>query len=420
MINLFVVHSQIEEQNSVKKRTNELVRKLINNITDLDFKGYFNQQEYLQKYFQDNADLKNATIILNTSGGTEQLIDLITKKVESPVLIISDSARNSFASAMEAYSYLKDSYAVKIFYAENDLQKIEETEKFTSVVNSIAFINNAHFGLIGNPSDWLLTSREFTNFGNFNTRFTKFEVDRIVNEVNKVAENDAKTIVESWTKNYDDIHVDNTAMIDSAKVYLAIRKFVEENNLQVLSIRCFDLLQYNYTACMGLSICNDEGITSGCEGDIPTTFTMLIAQQLTGEPVWMANPSSVKKDKNQIIFAHCTVPSKFLKDEKEAGLTTHMESGLSTAIRGELKKSVVTIMRIGNGFDRIVAVTGKIIDSDMQEENLCRTQAVVEIDGDVNKWIETAMGNHQVIVYGNIIRELEYFCDFSGVELIRI
>lgn len=420
MINLFAVHSKIEEQNFVKKRTDKLVGKLVGTIPVLDFKGYFNQHENLQEYFQNNTNFKNATIIINTSGGTEQFIDLITRKVESPVLIIADSKRNSFASALEAYSYLQDAYTVKIFYAENDSQKINEAEKFTAVANSITFINNAHFGLIGNPSDWLLTSKDFTSFGKFQTRITKFEVDRIVNEVNRITTDDAKAIVESWTNNYDEILVENIAMIDSAKVYLAIKNLVKEKNLQVLSIRCFDLLRHNYTACMGLSRCNDEGIISGCEGDIPATFTMLIAQQLTGEPAWMANPSSINKDKNQIIFAHCTVPSKFLKNEKDAGLTTHMESGLSTAIRGELKKSVVTIFRIAKEFDKIAVVTGTIIDTDMREENLCRTQAVIEIDADINKWIDSAMGNHQVIVYGNVIHELKYFCNFSGIELLEL
>lgn len=56
----------------------------------------------------------------------------------------------------------------------------------------------------------------------------------------------------------------------------------------------------------------------------------------------------------------------------------------------------------------------------MKDEHLCRTQAVIKIDGNVEKWIEQSLGNHQVICYGDILPALKYFCDFTGVELIKI
>jgi len=35
---------------------------------------------------------------------------------------------------------------------------------------------------------------------------------------------------------------------------------------------------------------------------------MAILHYLTDEPVFMANPSSIDIDKNEIILAHCTLP----------------------------------------------------------------------------------------------------------------
>jgi len=34
--------------------------------------------------------------------------------------------------------------------------------------------------------------------------------------------------------------------------------------------------------------------------------------------------------------------------------------------------------------------------------------------------VEQSLGNHQVICYGEILPALKYFCDFTGVELIKI
>lgn len=419
MINLFAVHSVIEDLISIEKRTSEIINLLVKSMPDLKMQGYYSQVNDLNKNLKKSNEIVLGTIIINTSGGTEALINEITKNTSNPVLILADSQKNSFASSLEAYAFLKNDYRVNIFYSDNISERVNAAKSFSIAVNAIQKINEAHFCLIGDPSDWLLTSSNFTGFNLFNTKFTKIGIDKLTSEVERIDSDATGKIVENWKSEYNEILVSNKSLIDSAKVYLALKNVINEFEADVISVRCFDLLEYNYTACMGLSICNDEGITAGCEGDIPATFTMMIAQQLSGQPVWMANPSSIDKEKNQIIFAHCTVPSKFLYSTKEAGLTTHMESGKSTAIRGPLNKSEVTILRIGDDFKKIVSVKGKIIESDMKNENLCRTQAVIQIEGSVEEWVESSLGNHQIIVYGDITPELKYFCDFSGVEFLK-
>ncbi len=420
MINLFVVFSQIEKKSSVEKRTKSTVDFLINEISSLKFKGFFSNPKQINEFLSSSEEIINPSIIINSSGGTESVIDSFTRKLNLPILVLADSKRNSFASSLEAYAFLKNEFSIKIFYAETESEKFEEAKKFARAIEAVNLINNTNFGLIGEPSNWLLTSQNFNGFGDFETKITKIEIDKLVSKVNEVSSDDSKEIVEKWKKTYSAISVNEKSLFDSARVYLALKNLVEDYKLSSLSVRCFDLLQHNYTACMGISLCNDEGITSGCEGDLPATFTMMIAQQLTGRPAWMANPSSVNKEKNEVIFAHCTVPSSFLADKAKAGLTTHMESGLSTAIRGPLRNSEVTIIRMGSDFKSITIVKGKIQMSDMQDENLCRTQAVIKLESDVNKWIESVLGNHQIIVYGDINRELAYFCEFAKVKLIQI
>lgn len=420
MVNLYSVGTRLEDVTHLEKVTSTSVEKLLKGITEISFQGYFNSAEILGKYFRTESNKEDASIILNSSGGTEDLISIIIESCKSPVLILADHKRNSFASSLEAYASLKERFPVKISYCENDLERINSSRIFCDVIRTIDKINKARFGLIGEPSDWLLTSKNFNGFGNFKTNLIKIDVNHLVAEVDKINVESTLEIIENWKSGFNKILVDNDSLINSAKVYYALKSIIAESKLDVLSVRCFDLLSYNYTACMGISLCNDDGVTSGCEGDIPTTFTMMLAQQLSSQPVWMANPSAIIKDKNEIVFAHCTVPSSFIADRSNAELTTHMESGKSTAIRGPLKSSRVTILRMGSQFNKITAVTGHIVESDMKDEHLCRTQAKIRIDGDVKRWMNNTLGNHHVIVYGNLLQELEYFCDFTGVELIRI
>jgi L-fucose isomerase-like protein len=54
----------------------------------------------------------------------------------------------------------------------------------------------------------------------------------------------------------------------------------------------------------------------------------------------------------------------------------------------------------------------------MGDKNLCRTQAIIKLDGDVSNWLDNSLGNHQVIVYGNILEKLKVFCRLSDIELV--
>src|SRR5699024_3890820 len=99
------------------------------------------------------------------------------------------------------------------------------------------------------------------------------------------------------------------------KIYIGLKNIVDKYNLDGLTVRCFDLLsKVNNTGCIALSLLNDEGIISSCEGDVPALISMLILNALSGEPVFMANPSSIDVEKNEVVFAHCTIPLDMTED----------------------------------------------------------------------------------------------------------
>ena len=53
------------------------------------------------------------------------------------------------------------------------------------------------------------------------------------------------------------------------------------------------------TGCLALALLNDEGIPAGCEGDLQSIFTLLIAKTLTGQAGFMANPAFINDDLNE-------------------------------------------------------------------------------------------------------------------------
>ena len=107
----------------------------------------------------------------------------------------------------------------------------------------------------------------------------------------------------------------------------------DDHNLDALTLRCFDLvLQDRATGCLALAQLNDDGVTAGCEGDIPSVLGLLWARLLTGRPGWMANPARVDAGRGRLVLAHCTVPISLVTGYT---LRSHFESGLGAAVQGD-------------------------------------------------------------------------------------
>ena len=416
MINFVIVHSTFESSDSISLR-------LANFLEKFSKSGNISVPQFISSILPDNKikSLNSAPlIIMAATGGIEQITAKIIKDSTLPILLIAPNQKNAVAASLEIYSCYKHKNNFLLKYISNVEQLSKQLHDFTVVADTIIRINNVVFGSIGVPSDWLLTSQDVTKFGSFNTKIVNIPTSELIEGVSNIPDNAVQlkefTNYLSGCKNE---HISGGSITDSGKVYVALNKIIEKYKLNALSIRCFDLLNHNYTSCMALSYLNDNGIVAGCEGDLHATFSMMIASYITALPSWMANPSSINFEDNSITFAHCSTPLKLLVPET-IELNTHMESGLSVAVEGELPAGEVTIFRTGGNFDKMLLTTGRLIKSNMGDPNLCRTQAIITLDGKLSKWLENSLGNHQVIVFSDISGKLKTFCRLTNIELIEV
>ncbi len=187
---------------------------------------------------------------------------------------------------------------------------------------------------------------------------------------------------------------------ENIKVYIALKKIIEQHKLDAITVRCFDLvLDQKITGCFALSQLTDEGIIAGCEGDLVSTVGMIWSQKLLGQIPWMANPAQLNKDSNTLWLAHCTVPRSIVK---EYTLRSHFESGIGVGIQGAFSNGPVTLLRIGGkNIDKTWIAEGKIIQTG-KAKDLCRTQVEVKLTtGTIKELLQAPLGNHLVIVRGH-------------------
>jgi len=108
----------------------------------------------------------------------------------------------------------------------------------------------------------------------------------------------------------------------------------------------------------------------------PALISMAILHYLTDEPVFMANPSSIDIDKNEIILAHCTLP---LNMPDKFYLKTHFESGLGVGIKGVIGEGEATIFKLSRDGKEYFVSGGEIIEN-LDKESLCRTQIRMKVE----------------------------------------
>ena len=126
-------------------------------------------------------------------------------------------------------------------------------------------------------------------------------------------------------------------------------------------------------------------------------ISMHVINTLTKQCGFQANPSRINVDDNTIVLAHCTLPLSMCESYK---LNTHFESGIGVAIKGEIKEQEITIFKLARNLKDYYVSTGKII-TNLNEDNLCRTQIVIKLDDDVKYFLNRPYGNHHIVVLGN-------------------
>ena len=192
---------------------------------------------------------------------------------------------------------------------------------------------------------------------------------------------------------------DRTAedLSDAAIMYLALASLCKKERLDAVTVKCFDLLSScKTTACLALSLLNDNGVIAGCEGDIPSICTMLAVYKALGRPSFMANPASIDSDNLSIDFAHCTIPTVMVEN---CTLPSHFESGIGIGINGEVPLGNYTLCKLsGKTLDRSLICNGRLIKGEYLS-NRCRTQVrfIFESKAEFDAFCKARVGNHIIL-----------------------
>lgn len=384
------------------------IRSPLSQITEQHMTDYIDAVsqalgEKLEKVSLEQYLAEDFALLYVASGGSEgYFIQAFDRLKDRHCYILTSGESNSLAASMEILSFLnKHGGSGEIFHG--DIQQI--AEKIRLIANAHrakAALKGKNLGCIGEPSEWLIACNYSPEamMEKLGMGFVKIGMEEFLSEIarNEYPENEYTRAFKA--KGYKAEEVEKALY-----VYGAVKRLCDKYQLSGVTVRCFDLLDTVYTTgCLALSILNDEGICGGCESDVPALLSMAILGAVSGEPMFLCNPSRFDTKAGTAVFAHCTIPTTMLKD---FCLNTHFESGIGVAVQGTFAESDCTIFKCEGDLSRWHAQEGSIIPTPFSNM-LCRTQIKLRLD-DFSYFLTKPINNHHIICRGRHAAELEAF-----------
>ena len=354
-------------------------------------------------------------------------------KDSRPVRMLASGQSNSLAAAMEILSWLRQrgiageilhgspaaiAARIRSFSAvpgtetagseilrqaqDDSRQTLDDSKQAQD--DSRRILEGKHFGVIGRPSDWLISSGVDYAAAkeNLGAELIDIPIEELIAEAKEPGHKETPI---SWpTTGLKPLNapkygrkIDQEDWDGALAIYDALKALVARYRLDGLTLRCFDLLTALHdTGCLALAMLNAEGVTATCEGDIPAMLSMAVARALTGKSSFQVNLSRIEGDR--LLFAHCTVPLDIVRDYC---YDTHFESDIGVAIHGELPEGPVTLFKISPDFRRVFRREARLV-ANPYGDNLCRTQVVVEAPGAAAYFLQEPIGNHHIIIPGKL------------------
>ena len=385
--------------------------------------------------------LENPTLIIYQCttfiGG--DFVDVVTRRFDCPVLVWSlrepsiDGGRlklNSLTGAFSAGNRLyQQSHAYQFVFGNPDeASVIQYFKKLFAAIEVVRKLRNLVIGVVGDqPAGFEFGKFDETELAKkLGARVVAIEVADILQSATSYSLADiapALQELKEHTQGWEALPAEN--MEKHARLRTAYQEFINRHGVKALASRCWPdfFTEYGVPVCSVLSFLNDKGVAASCETDMGGAISMYIGSELTGSAAYFGDPVAIDKSCDGIVFWHCGAGATTLVRGKEkAQLGVHPNRKIGPTMEFGLKSGKVTVLRLGKSREglRLMAMKGEALD---EPQKFWGTSVVVRPEnvGALEKiaaLVHDGWEPHYVIVYGDIIDELQWICHFLKIPYV--
>jgi L-fucose isomerase-like protein len=313
-----------------------------------------------------------------------------------------------------------------IYTAHDDPCAVEEISRYACVAGILRDLKQLRVAFIGGHAPGFddlavdkLNLRRVTG-----VEVVDVGLQILVARAKAVAEDRAHAASQEILQEFEDVVEISARQGDLfASLVIALTEFANENKFGAMTLKCWgDLVEaYGIAGCGVVSIMNDRGIYTGCEGDIMGTISTLIARRLTGVHPFLTDFVSVDQESNTGLMWHGGCGPVGLADPKQPKhLFSHFAAGKGVTAGFALKPGRVTLLRLGDDGRnlRMLATTATALETEMVVRG---TLSRVKFDTDGMAFLDEILNNgwehHLIMAYGEIVPELQMLARAMKIPL---
>jgi len=206
-------------------------------------------------------------------------------------------------------------------------------------------------------------------------------------------------------------------VVNAFVLYRLFKEMMQEHDATAFTIKsCMGTIlpMSQTTACLTLSLLNDEGLIAFCESDFVIIPAGLLLRHVVNRPVFLHN--STFPHKGMVTCAHCTSPRRLDGRKYEpVQLVTHYESDFGAAPKVDMPLGQeVTFINPEYSTTRWLGFKGTVKGNPFYD--ICRSQQDVQVQGAWKKLLSEVRDSHWVMAYGDWLKELGYATRKVGVQ----
>lgn len=369
--------SELANPKVFEKKASEFLMKLANEFEIEGGVFVSSKSETREVDFRD----VDVIVLYPVTGGTENPLKEFAY-YRKPIILFGDPFNNSIAAAIELREYFRDRLIPASLVKTFDELKaaILGYEDMGEILDKFL---GFRLGLIGRTSVWLINEK-------FELPYVHISLKKFYEYYESITEAEGwKAVEEIIAKAKEIKEPQREDLVRAGRIYVALKKIIEDYNLDGLAIGCFEMLnKLKATPCLALAMLNAEGIPAACEGELNSLLGMMLIRKFFDKPAFIGNIADYGE--NHIILAHCTAPliSDYI-------LRSHFESEKGVGVAVSLPKGKASLLKIRG---RKAVVAGVEVVEQERSEHRCRTQMKLKIE-EAKDFIDGTIGNHHLLAY---------------------
>lgn len=369
--------SELANPKVFEKKASEFLMKLANEFEIEGGVFVSSKSETREVDFRD----VDVIVLYPVTGGTENPLKEFAY-YRKPIILFGDPFNNSIAAAIELREYFRDRLIPASLVKTFDELKaaILGYEDMGEILDKFL---GFRLGLIGRTSVWLINEK-------FELPYVHISLKKFYEYYESITEAEGwKSVEEIIAKAKEIKEPQREDLVRAGRIYVALKKIIEDYNLDGLAIGCFEMLnKLKATPCLALAMLNAEGIPAACEGELNSLLGMMLIRKFFDKPAFMGNITDYGE--SYIILAHCTAPliSDYI-------LRSHFESEKGVGVAVSLPKGKASLLKIRG---RKAVVAGVEVVEQERSEHRCRTQMKLKIE-EAKDFIDGTIGNHHLLAY---------------------